>query len=151
MTRIASELHDIVGHALSVMVVQAAAGQRLVERKPAAARSSLEAIAESARQGRADLQRLIELLAGSDVAAPDLTLVDEIVATAARSGLRVTCRFEGDRDGVDARAAHVAFRVVQPPSPGDGDSRFAWRTTRGPARGATCPEVAAASPPCVSG
>jgi signal transduction histidine kinase len=111
--RIASELHDIVGHALSVMVVQAAAGQRLVERKPAAVRSSLEAIAASARQGRADLQRLIELLAGSDVAAPDLALVDEIVAQAARSGLRVTCRFEGDRDGVDARAAHVAFRVVQ--------------------------------------
>ena len=53
--RIASELHDIVGHALSVMVVQAAAGQRLVDRKPEAARASLEAIAESARQGRADL------------------------------------------------------------------------------------------------
>jgi signal transduction histidine kinase len=111
--RIASELHDIVGHALSVMVVQAAAGQRLVERRPAAVRASLEAIAESARQGRADLQRLIELLAGSNVAAPDLALVDEIVARAGRSGLRVTCRFEGDRDGVDAGAAHVAFRVVQ--------------------------------------
>jgi signal transduction histidine kinase len=111
--RIASELHDIVGHALSVMVVQAAAGQRLVERQPSAVRTSLEAIAESARQGRADLQRLIELLAGSDVRTPDLALVDEVVARAVRSGLRVTCRFEGDREGVDAGAAHVAFRVVQ--------------------------------------
>ena len=111
--RIASELHDIVGHALSVMVVQAAAGQRLIERQPTAARQSLEAIAESARQGRADLQRLVELLAGTDVRAPDLALVDEVVARAARSGLRVSCRFEGDREGVDAEAGHVAFRVVQ--------------------------------------
>ena len=111
--RIASELHDIVGHALSVMVVQAAAGQRLVDRKPEAARASLEAIADSARQGRADLRRLIQLLTGSDVAAPDLALVDEIVSSAARSGLQVTCRFEGDRDGVGETAAHMAFRVVQ--------------------------------------
>jgi signal transduction histidine kinase len=111
--RIASELHDIVGHALSVMVVQAAAGQRLVDRKPDAARASLEAIADSARQGRADLQRLIQLLTGTDVAAPDLALVEEIVSSAARSGLQVTCRFEGDRDGVGETAAHMAFRVVQ--------------------------------------
>jgi signal transduction histidine kinase len=111
--RIASELHDIVGHALSVMVVQAAAGQRLVARQPAAAQASLEAVAESARQGRADLQRLLDLLAGTEVRAPDLALVDEIVDRAARTGLQVTCRFEGDREGVDVRAAHVAFRVVQ--------------------------------------
>jgi signal transduction histidine kinase len=111
--RIASELHDIVGHALSVMVVQAAAGQRLVEHRPLAARASLEAVAESARQGRADLRRLVELLAGTDVAAPDLAMVDEVVRRAAGSGLRVTCRFEGERDGVDVRVAHVAFRVVQ--------------------------------------
>ena len=43
--RIARELHDIVGHALSVMVVQAAAGQRLVDRTPDAARAALDAIA----------------------------------------------------------------------------------------------------------
>jgi signal transduction histidine kinase len=111
--RIASELHDIVGHALSVMVVQAAAGQRLVDRNPRAARESLEAIAESARQGRADLQRLLDLLSGSDIGTPDLDLVEEVVTRAVRSGLQVSCRFEGDRDGVDATAAHVAFRVVQ--------------------------------------
>jgi signal transduction histidine kinase len=111
--RIASELHDIVGHALSVMVVQAAAGQRLVDRAPQAARESLETIAESVRQGRTDLQRLIDLLAGTDVAAADLALLDEVVTRAARSGLRVTCRFEGDRDGVPGTTAQVAFRVVQ--------------------------------------
>jgi signal transduction histidine kinase len=117
--RIASELHDIVGHALSVMVVQAAAGQRLAERDPDGARASLEAVAESARQGRADLQRLVDLLGGAQVGAPagvagsDLGLVDEVVTRAARSGLDVTCRFEGDRDGIEPGRAHLAFRVVQ--------------------------------------
>jgi signal transduction histidine kinase len=111
--RIASELHDIVGHALSVMVVQAAAGQRLAPHSPEAAVESLGVIAESARQGRADLQRLIDLLAGTEVASPDLSLIDEVVNQAARSGLRVTCRLEGARDGLQSDAAHAAFRVVQ--------------------------------------
>ncbi|WP_375501392.1 sensor histidine kinase [uncultured Jatrophihabitans sp.] len=110
---IAAELHDIVGHALSVMVVQAAAGQRLVDRAPERANASLSVIAESARQGRADLQRLIELLVGGQLPEPDLTLVDELVERAARSGLPVTLRLEGDRSGFDDRTAHLVYRVVQ--------------------------------------
>jgi signal transduction histidine kinase len=111
--RIAAELHDIIGHAISVMIIQAAAGQRLVDNDPARAEQAFAAIAESARQGRADLQRLIELLGGTDAGAPDLSLIEEVVTRAARSGLNVSCRFEGDRDGVAAPLAHIAFRVVQ--------------------------------------
>ena len=113
--RIARELHDIVGHALSVMVVQAAAGQRLVDRAPDAARTSLDAVADAARQGRSDLRQLIRLLGGAidgDAAVPDLALVDEIVGAAARSGLSVSCRIDNRAD-VGEAAAHVAFRVVQ--------------------------------------
>ncbi|MBM2614675.1 hypothetical protein JIG36_03785 [Actinoplanes sp. LDG1-06] len=111
--RIAAELHDIVGHAISVMIIQAAAGQRLVDHDPALAREAFGAIAESARQGQADLRRLVDLLGGTEVGGPDLSLIDEVVTRAARSGLDVTCRFSGDRDGVAAPVAHVAFRVVQ--------------------------------------
>ncbi|SDN52175.1 Histidine kinase [Klenkia soli] len=111
--RIASELHDIVGHALSVVVVQSAAGQRLAPHSPGAAVESLAAIADSARLGQADLQRLVVLLAGTGVADPDLSLVDELVAHAARSGLRVTCRLTGSREGLPADVAHAAVRVVQ--------------------------------------
>ena len=95
------------------MVIQAAAGQRLVDTDPDGAREAFAAIAESARQGTEDLQRLIELLGGGDLGGPDLSLVDEVVARAGRSGLDVTCRFEGDRDGVSEPVAHLAFRVVQ--------------------------------------
>jgi signal transduction histidine kinase len=114
--RIASELHDIVGHAISVMVIQAAAGQRLVDADPTRAEEAFAAISESARQGQRDLERLIELLGGSDsgeAGVPDLSLLDEVVTRAGRSGLNVTCRFEGDRDHVPEPIAHLAFRVVQ--------------------------------------
>jgi signal transduction histidine kinase len=114
--RIASELHDIVGHAISVMVIQAAAGQRLAEADPERAKGAFATIAESARQGTVDLERLIELLGGQpgeNGAGPDLWLVDEVVTRASRSGLNVTCRFEGDRDRVPEPVAHLAFRVVQ--------------------------------------
>ena len=114
--RIASELHDIVGHAISVMVIQAAAGQRLVDSDPARAKKALAAISESARQGSEDLMQLVKLLGGSAddfVGGPDLSLVDEVVTRAARNGLNVSCRFEGDRDRVAAPVAHLAFRVVQ--------------------------------------
>lgn len=114
--RIASELHDIVGHAISVMVIQAAAGQRLVDADPARAKAAFAAISESARQGTKDLERLLELLGGSDGhegGGPDLSLVDEVVARAGRSGLNVSCRFEGDRERVSEPVAHLAFRVVQ--------------------------------------
>src|SRR5262245_41704461 len=114
--RIASELHDIVGHAISVMVIQAAAGQRLVESDPARAKEAFAAISESARQGTRDLEQLIEPLGGTadDVAGgPDLSLVDEVVTRAARSGLKVSCHIEGDHDRVAAPVARLAFRVVQ--------------------------------------
>jgi signal transduction histidine kinase len=114
--RIASELHDIVGHAISVMVIQAAAGQRLVDADPERAKEAFAAISESARQGTQDLERLIELLGGTESdpgGGPDLSLVDEVVTRADRSGLNVTCRFEGDRARVPQPVAHLAFRVVQ--------------------------------------
>jgi signal transduction histidine kinase len=111
--RIAAELHDIIGHAISVMIIQAAAGQRLVERDPAGARQAFAAIAESARQGRGDLRRLVDLLGGAEVEGPDLALIDEVVSRAAGSGLDVSCRFEGSRESVPAPVAHLAFRVVQ--------------------------------------
>ena len=162
--RIASELHDIVGHALSVMVVQAAAGQRLAPHSPDAAVESLAVIAESARQGRADLQRLIDLLAGTEVASPDLSLIDEVVEQAARSGLRVTlparglarrpasgggpCRVPGRAGEPDQRAAACARSGGPGPDPergrrpsghGAGGER---RCTAQPRRSSPAPAVA---------
>ena len=113
--RVASELHDIVAHAISVMVVQAGAGQRLVRVDPALAREAFAAIADSAAQAEQDMGRLIALLGVQEAIgpAPDLHLVEELVARAAGSGLDVRLRLEGDREGLPAELAEVAYRVVQ--------------------------------------
>jgi signal transduction histidine kinase len=113
--RIASELHDIVAHAISVMVVQASAGQRLAARDPELTAQAFAAIAGAARQAEADMGRLVALLGDEDAIgpAPDLALVEELVARATGSGLDVTLRLEGEREGLPARVGEAAYRVIQ--------------------------------------
>jgi signal transduction histidine kinase len=113
--RIASELHDIVAHAISVMVVQATAGQRLAAHDPELTAEAFEAIAGAAREAEQDMGRLVALLSDPDAIgrAPDLALVEELVARAAGSGLDVTLRLEGEREGLPAGVAQIAYRVVQ--------------------------------------
>ena len=112
--RIAAELHDIVAHAISVMVVQAAAGQRLA-RDPELTAETFDAIAGAARQAEDDMGRLAALLGedGALAAAPDLALVEQLVARAAGSGLSVTLRLEGEREGLPASAVDAVCHVVQ--------------------------------------
>jgi signal transduction histidine kinase len=113
--RIAAELHDVVAHAISVMVVQASAGQRLAVREPARTTETFGVIATAARQAQADLDRLADLLARD--AAPDggadLGLMREIVDTARASGLAVTLRVSGDTSAVPGAVAHAVLRIVQ--------------------------------------
>jgi signal transduction histidine kinase len=113
--RIASELHDIVAHAISVMVVQAGAGQRLARVDPELSAEAFAAIAEAARRAEQDMGRLVALLGDEDAIgdAPDLRLIEELVAHAAGSGLDVTLRLEGQREGLPAQAVETAYRVVQ--------------------------------------
>ncbi len=113
--RIASELHDIVAHAISVMVVQASAGQRLAARDPEATAETFEAIAGAAREAEQDMGRLVALLGDEEAIgpAPDLALVEELVTRAARSGLDVTLRLEGDREGLPAPLVTMAYGIVK--------------------------------------
>jgi signal transduction histidine kinase len=113
--RIASELHDIVAHAISVMVVQAGAGQRIAAVDPELTGEMFEAIAGAARQAEQDMTQLVALLSDDEAIghAPDLALVEELVARAAGSGLDVTLRLEGSREGLPAAAVHTVYRVVR--------------------------------------
>jgi signal transduction histidine kinase len=113
--RIASELHDIVAHAISVMVVQAGAGQRIAAVDPELTGETFQAIAGAARQAEQDMTQLVALLAADDAIAqaPDLTLVEELVARAAGTGLDVTLRLEGSREGLPASAVQTVYRVVR--------------------------------------
>ncbi|MFB8228197.1 sensor histidine kinase [Cellulosimicrobium sp. NPDC055967] len=124
--RLARELHDSVGHALTVTTLQAAAAARLLDRDPVAARAALAAIEETGRTAMADLDHVLGLLR-ADVAAatgdgsrapvrsPARTLadLDALLDDARRTGADVR------RTGGDARAdvpravSQEAYRVVQ--------------------------------------
>lgn len=114
--RIAAELHDIVAHAISVMVVQASAGQRLAIVDPELAQEAFSAIAGAARQAESDMARLVRLLADEppEGDAEDLALVRELVSRAAGTGLDVSLRVEGDRTlllhGPARRSAYLVVR-----------------------------------------
>jgi signal transduction histidine kinase len=113
--RIARELHDIVAHSVSVMVIQASAGQRLTAADPALATEAFDSISEAAGQAEAEIARLVELLdhepqpRGDD----DMRLIGELVTRAGRAGLAVGCRFTGSFAGLADEAATAAYRVVQ--------------------------------------
>ena len=66
-TRLARELHDGIGHALTVVSVQAAAGRRVVAANPGAAADALAAIEETARSALAELDQLLAVLRDDDV------------------------------------------------------------------------------------
>jgi signal transduction histidine kinase len=113
--RIARELHDIVAHSVSLMVVQANAGEHLARRDPQAAAEAFASIGEAARQSEAEIARLVELLDTSTPATPStgLRIVDDLVGRARASGLRLTCQFSGDSDNLSEPAAESLYRMAQ--------------------------------------
>jgi signal transduction histidine kinase len=113
--RIARELHDIVAHCVSVMVIQASAGQRLTVTDPSLAAEAFDSIGELARQAETEIGRLVELLGhGSQYGGGHgVRLIGELVTRAGAAGLAVSCRFTGSADGLCDAAADVAYRVVQ--------------------------------------
>ena len=113
--RISRELHDIVAHCLSVMVVQASAGQRIAAADRDGVAEALESVAEAAAQAQTEIGRLVELLSGGPPRGPPpgLGMVGELVRRAGDTGLAVSCRFAGACDRLAPAASEAAYRVVQ--------------------------------------
>jgi signal transduction histidine kinase len=113
--RIARELHDIVAHCVSVMVVQAGAGQYLLARDPALAVEALDAISESAQLAEAEINRLVALLDGTpaEPVRERVQSIDELVERTRATGLAISYRLVGDRDCLTDAVFDVAYRIVQ--------------------------------------
>jgi signal transduction histidine kinase len=113
--RIARELHDIVAHSVSLIVVQASAGERLAARDPDGAAEAFESIGDAAKQAEDEIDRLVDLLDTSLPPAPSvgLRIVEELVDRAQASGLRVTCQLSGDNDALSEPATEAVYRLVQ--------------------------------------
>lgn len=115
---IARELHDVVAHGVSIMVVQAAAAQQLLGTSPERAHAALETIRRSGRESLADMRRIVSVLRTDEAdlelaPLPTLERVDTLVDEMGRHGLAVTLRFEGDRRSLPAGVGLAAYRVVQ--------------------------------------
>lgn len=108
---IARDLHDVVGHAMSLIVLQAAAGRHLARSDPDAAAQALAAIVAAGGQARTEVGRLRGVLEAGP--APGLDALAEVVARAAAAGVDVRVRGGGGIATLAPEADQAAFRVVQ--------------------------------------
>jgi heme exporter protein D len=109
-SRIARELHDVVAHALSVIVVQAAAADDVFEVEPRRAREPIRAIELAARAALGDLRRVLGIIQdGAEYEPqPGLARLDSLVEQVRATGLEVALEFEG-------AARPLPAAVVSPP------------------------------------
>jgi signal transduction histidine kinase len=113
--RIARELHDVVAHHLSVIVVQAEAAQEVLAARADRAGAAMETVADTARGALAELRRVLGVLRSDATLAPapDLAAVDELVASVRQAGLDVEVRTEGEARPLSGVVSLAAYRVVQ--------------------------------------
>ncbi len=115
---IARELHDVLGHRLSVITVQAGAGLELIGTDPGAATDALAAIRAAGRDALLDVQAFLDSLRRPGDAAPlrplpHLADLDDLVSAARGAGLPVQTRVVGRARPVPAAVDLAACRVIQ--------------------------------------
>jgi signal transduction histidine kinase len=116
--RIARELHDVVGHSVSVMTVQAGAVRRLLKPDQEREREALETVEETGRQALTEMRRMVGVLRRPEEAParapqPGLEHLDKLVAQVREAGLPVTLKVEGDPVQLPPGVDLTAYRVVQ--------------------------------------
>ena len=113
--RIARDMHDILAHAVSLMVVQAEAGSVVVRSDPERARGIFDAIGDAGRGAMVQLRRLLRTADAPGDRPPGLTIaaVSELVEDVDRTGLAVSLTVDGDPVLVPADVEAAAYRIVQ--------------------------------------
>ena len=117
--RIARDLHDVVAHGMSVMVVQAGAAERIVLRDPNAAVNALVHIQGAGREALAEMRRMLDVLrsdqSGDRELAPQPTMDDlaQIVQHCTDSGIPTDLVVDGELSTRSAGQEMAAYRIVQ--------------------------------------
>lgn len=118
--RIARELHDVVAHNVSVMVVQADGATYALGTDPARTRQALAAISATGRQALTEMRALLGVLRRGDdgglavlAPLPGLGQLDELLEQTRAAGLPVTCSILGTVRPLAAGTALTAYRIVQ--------------------------------------
>jgi signal transduction histidine kinase len=117
--RIAQELHDVIGHSLGVIAVQAGVGMHMIDTAPEEARQALEHISRTSRSSLAEIRRLLGLVRAGDgpgapyaptPGLPDLVRLAEEVSG---SGLAVDLSMPPDAADLPPGVELAAYRIVQ--------------------------------------
>jgi signal transduction histidine kinase len=116
--RIARELHDVVGHSVSVMTVQTSGVRRLLRPDQVREREALLVVERTGREALAEMRRMVGVLRRPEEAPalapqPSLEHVDRLVAQAREAGLPVELRVEGEAVELPAGVDLTAYRLVQ--------------------------------------
>ncbi|MFD8546938.1 sensor histidine kinase [Streptomyces sp. NPDC059649] len=116
--RLARELHDAVGHALSAVTLQASAARRVLDADPEFARRALAAIEDTTRAAVAELDTVLGLLReedGTDPAlpAPTLDALEALLDRTRAAGVPVEATVRGRRTGLPPVVSREAYRIVQ--------------------------------------
>ncbi|HET6856858.1 MAG TPA: sensor histidine kinase [Streptomyces sp.] len=118
--RIARELHDVVAHNVSVMVVQADGAAYVMDASPAQAKQALETISTTGRQALAEMRRLLGVLrtgeqreSGEYVPQPDVEQIEDLVEQVRSAGLTVDFKVEGTSRPLPSGVELTAYRIVQ--------------------------------------
>ena len=115
--RIARELHDVVAHSVSVMVVQAGAARQVLPTSPEQAIEALRAVESTGRDAMTELRGLLDVL-GDDggmtlAPQPGMEQVDRLVERVREAGLPVELQVEGMRRPLPVGVDLAAYRIVQ--------------------------------------
>src|SRR5215469_16210362 len=116
--RIARELHDVIAHNVSVMVVQADGASYALRSEPDRTAQALTAISHTGRQALAEMRRLLGILRSDDQQAdlapvPGLDQLRELLDQARRAGMSVSLTVDGPVRPLSEGAELAAYRVVQ--------------------------------------
>jgi signal transduction histidine kinase len=116
-SRIARELHDVIGHSISVMGIQAGAVRRVLNTDQRREREMLLAVEQVGRQAVSEMRRLIGLLrteeSGIAELRPSLRRVEQLVAELRQAGLAVEMRVEGELGALAPGPDLAGYRILQ--------------------------------------
>src|SRR4051794_1481806 len=117
-SRIARELHDVVAHNVSVMVVQAAAARRMIDHDTNKAKDALGSVEQTGRAALKEMRRMVGMLGqGEDelllTPQPSMDELDSLIERAREAGLEVDLVIEGERKRLESGVDLSAFRIVQ--------------------------------------
>ncbi|GAA2859662.1 sensor histidine kinase [Streptosporangium fragile] len=116
--RIARELHDVVAHNVSVMIVQADGASYAIDHEPEQAREAMRAVSLTGRRALAEMRRLVGVLRAGDAPQeytpqPGLSQLDDLVAQVRGSGLPVDFRVTGAPQELPEGEQLTVYRIVQ--------------------------------------